>query len=84
MYVSSRSSVALQVKTGGLHIDIKAEEALGLNLAILRDHQDVLLCDKILDAVADQFGGLDGSLDTRAHALIQDDLLDNLVDNVRL
>ena len=50
----------------------------------MRDHKDVLLCDEILDAVTDQFGGLYSTLDARAHALIQDDLLDNLVHNIGL
>ena len=50
----------------------------------MRDHKDVLLCDEILDAVGDQFRGLYSLLHTCAHALIQDDLLDNLVNNVGL
>ena len=82
--LSSLSSVSLQVKTSGLHVNIQAEETLVLVLAVLCDHKDVLLCDQILDAVADQFGCLYSLLHTCAHTLIQDDLLDNLVNNVGL
>ena len=67
-----------------VQVDIEAEQALVLDLAVLSDHQDVLLCDQMVDAVRDLLCVFSSFLDARALTVFTHDLLNDLIDDVCL
>ena len=67
-----------------VQVDVKTEETLILDLAVLSDHEDVLLCDEMVYAVGDLLGRLLDTAETNALSILPQNLLNHLVDNFSL
>ena len=67
-----------------IQVNIKAEEPFIFDFVILRDHQDVLLRDQMLDCVRNLLGLHRSPLYRSTHPLIQCHLLHYVVDEFAL
>ena len=76
--------MAAETHISDVKIDVEAEETLVLHPAVLRDHQDVLFDDQVIDAVGNLLGVLGCLLDRGALVIVSHDLLDHPVDDVGL
>jgi len=77
-------SLATTIEVVDIQVNIKAEQPLVFHFTILRDHQDVLLCDQMLDRICNLFGLHCGPLYRGAHSLIQCHLCDDMIDDLTL
>ena len=67
-----------------VNVDVEAQEALILDLAVLRDHEHVLLRDQVIDAIGDLLCHLSRTFDTCACAFLDDDLFEHDVNDLGL
>ena len=82
--VSGEAGSLAQLHILHIDVDIETEETLVLDLAVLRDHEHVLLCHQVVDAVRDFLRHLGCSLHVCAHALLKHDFLQNVVNDFGL
>ena len=79
-----RTSLASETELVDVEIDVETEETFILDLAVLSDHKNVLLCDEMVDTIRDLLGGLLDTVKTNALSIILQNLLNHLVDDFSL
>ena len=76
--------MASETELVDVEIDVETEETFILDLAVLSDHKNVLLCDEMVDTIRDLLGGLLDTVKTNALSIILQNLLNHLVDDFSL